>query len=221
MSRLYGQHCGLAHALDLVGERWTLLIVRELLAGPRRYTELAAGLVSVPTNVLAARLREMEANGIVSRRALPAPASSVVVYELTPYGEQLAAAVTELARWGMRTLPPTPDRKPFRAHWLVLALKARFDPVGARGVNESYEFAIPGDGTAGIEVSDGGARSFAGPAQEPAVRVTADADTLAALTAGAITRVEAIERGASIEGDAQALERMGAVLPLPEAAQAR
>src|SRR2546422_10714284 len=83
MAHAYDQHCGLAHALDLVGERWTLLIVRELLAGPRRYTDLAAGLVSVPSNVLATRLREMESRGLVCRRTLPAPAASVVVYELT------------------------------------------------------------------------------------------------------------------------------------------
>src|SRR3979409_2522453 len=104
MARLYDQHCGLAHALDLIGERWTLLIVRELMAGPRRYTDLADGLVTVPTNVLAAPLKERERKGLVRRRRLSAPAASVVVYELTEDGESLSAAVTELARWGMRTL---------------------------------------------------------------------------------------------------------------------
>jgi DNA-binding HxlR family transcriptional regulator len=134
----------LAHALDLVGERWTLLVVRELLAGPRRYTDLADGLVSISTNVFAARLRELEGNGLVRRRRLPAPVASVSVYELTEEGESLADAVTELARWGMRTLPATTQGRPFRAHWLVLALRARFDPAAAVGVNESYEFDVEG-----------------------------------------------------------------------------
>src|ERR1700736_6583253 len=154
VARSYDQHCGLAHALDLIGERWTLLIVRELLAGPRRYTDLADGLVSVPTNVLAARLREMDRKGLVRRHRLPAPATSVVVYELTEEGESLGAAVTELARWGMRTLPATTQGRPFRAHWLVLALGARFDPAAAAGVSECYEFHIEGDGAVCFEIVD-------------------------------------------------------------------
>jgi DNA-binding HxlR family transcriptional regulator len=214
MARRYEQHCGLAHALDEVGDRWTLLILRELLAGPRRYSELAAGLVSVPTNVLATRLRELEAAGILSRRSLPAPAASVVVYELTERGSGLAAALTELARWGMATLPRTTEGRPFRAHWLVLALRARFDANAASGVDESYEFSIPGDGTVRLEVADGVGRSSLGPAVDPAVRISADADTLVALTGGAITGSEAIARGAQIEGDAAAIERMGAILPV-------
>lgn len=214
MARRYEQHCGLAHALDRVGDRWTLLIVRELLAGPRRYTELADGLVSVPTNVLATRLRELETAGIVRRRALPAPAASVVVYELTERGSGLAATATELARWGMETLPRTTEGRPFRANWLVLALRARFDANAAAGVNESYEFSVPGDATVRLEVADGAGRPLLGPAVDPAVRIRADADTLVALTGGAITSGEAIARGAQIDGDAPAIERMRAILPV-------
>src|SRR4051812_22612336 len=128
MARLYDQQCALAHALDSVGERWTLLIVRDLLAGPRRYTDLADGLVNVPSNLLADRLKQMEAGGLVERKRLPAPADSVVVYELTELGQGLGSSLVELARWGMRTLPPTRDDRPFRTHWLVLALQARFAP---------------------------------------------------------------------------------------------
>jgi DNA-binding HxlR family transcriptional regulator len=213
MARSYDQHCGLAHALDRVGERWTLLVVRELLAGPRRYTDLANGLVTVPTNLLAARLREMESHGLVHRHRLPAPAASVVVYELTEEGESLGAAMTELARWGMRTLPQTRQGRPFRAHWLVLALRARFDPVAALGVSESYEFRIEGDDVVCFEVADGDGQARMGPAIDPAVRITADADTLAALTGGAISGPEAVEQGARIEGDPAALERMSSILP--------
>ena len=183
------------------------------MAGPRRYTELAAGLVSAPSNILVRRLREMEANGLVLRRRLPAPATSVVVYELTEEGESLANAVTELARWGMRTMQPTADGRPLRARWLVLALRARFDPAAAAGVSESYELQIDGEEAVTFEVADGQGRARVGPAVSPAARVCADADTLAALTGGAISGPEASVRGARVEGDAAALERMRRIFP--------
>jgi DNA-binding HxlR family transcriptional regulator len=213
VARLYHQYCGLAHALDLVGERWTLLIVRELLAGPRRYTDLRDGLVSIPTNLLAVRLRELEGNGLVGRRRLPVPASAVVVYELTDEGERLGDAITELTRWGMRTLPDSADEQPFRAHWLVLALSASFDPSAAAGVSESYELCIEGEDTVSFEIDDGKGRAHMGPSESPVVRVTADAHTLAGLAAGAVDGREAVQRGARIEGEPAALTRMRKILP--------
>ncbi len=212
MARAYAQHCGLAHALDLVGERWTLLIVRELLAGPRRYTDLKDGLISIPTNVLASRLREMESGGLIQRRRLPPPASSVVVYELTPDGESLTSAVTELARWGMRTLPPIQGR-PLRAHWLVLALQASFDPTAAEGVKETYEFTIESDDVVSFDVTDGEGQARMGAARDAAVRIKADADTLAGLMAGELEGAEALRRGALVDGSASAITRMRQVLP--------
>jgi DNA-binding HxlR family transcriptional regulator len=214
MARVYGQHCGLAHALDVVGERWTLLIVRELMAGPRRYTDLADGLVSIPSNVLAARLRELEAGGLISRRRLPAPAASTV-YELTEQGEELEEAVTALARWGMRTLPPEIEDRAFRAHWLVLALRTRFDADAARGLTESYEFEVTGEETVSFTVTDGQAEARLGPAESPAVRIVADADTLVDLTGGAADPAKALASGATIEGDPAALARMVAIFPAP------
>lgn len=213
VARSYAQHCGLAHALDLVGERWALLIVRELMAGPRRYTDLADGLMTIPSNLLATRLREMEANGVIARRRLAPPAASVVVYELTEDGESLGTAVTELARWGMRTLPASTRGRPLRAHWLVLAMRARFDPRAAVGVSESYELRLDGEEPVSFEVAAGDGRARVGPAVNPAVRIAGDADTLVALTAGVITGLEAVQRGARIEGDAAALERMRRILP--------
>jgi DNA-binding HxlR family transcriptional regulator/putative sterol carrier protein len=213
MARPYDQHCSLAHALDLVGERWTLLIVRELLAGPRRYSDLAAGLVTVPTNMLASRLKQLESSGLIRQRRMSPPAQAVVVYELTELGEDLGASVVELARWGMRTLPATRDGRPFQSHWLVVALRARFEPQAAAGVEESYEFRIDGDDTLHFEVSGGEGAAGVGPASDPAVVVAADTDTFLELSAGAITPVEAIERGARIEGDAAAIERMSSILP--------
>jgi DNA-binding HxlR family transcriptional regulator len=215
VARAYEQHCGLAHALDLVGERWTLLIVRELLVGPRRYTDLADGLVSVPSNLLATRLREMQANGLVERRTLPAPAASVVVYELTPEGARLAAAVTELTRWGARTLAATPAGRPFKAHWLVPALAARFNAPAAVGVNESYELQIDGQEPVGFHVADGAGEAKLGAVEDPAVRLAADLDTFMAFSAGAIDAREAFARGARIEGAPQAIARMSTILPAP------
>ncbi len=97
--RAYGQYCGLARAVELVGERWALLIVRDLLVGPKRFTDLRRGLPRIPTNILSARLKELERSGIVQRRVLPRPAAGVV-YELTAYGGELEEVVLRLGRWG-------------------------------------------------------------------------------------------------------------------------
>lgn len=214
MARSYGQHCALAHALDLVGERWTLLIVRELLASPLRYTDLAAGLGTIPSNLLASRLRELEGAGLVRRRRLAPPAGSVVVYELTPAGERLGPAVTELARWGMRSLSGSDDEQPLRANWLVLALRARFDADAAAGLSESYEFRIVGEDPVCFDVTDGTATARVGAAVDPAVRVTADARTLAALADGAIADHAPADSVLAIDGEQAAVDRMLSVLSI-------
>jgi DNA-binding HxlR family transcriptional regulator len=215
LSRGYNQHCTLAHALDLVGERWTLLIVRELLAGPRRYTDLAHGLVTVPSNILATRLRDLEALGLVAKKRLPAPADSVIVYELTEEGAALEDAVTVLSRWGLRSLPPTTDGRAIRARWLIPVMEARFDPAAAAGVEESYQLQVDGEEPVHFTVEDSRGKGFPGPAPEPAVTVSADAETLVALANGAITIPEATAKGAKIEGAPDAIRRMLAILPPP------
>ncbi|HTR75004.1 MAG TPA: helix-turn-helix domain-containing protein [Solirubrobacterales bacterium] len=215
MGRGYNQHCTLAYALDQIGERWTLLIVRELLAGPRRYTDLAQGLVTVPSNILASRLRDMEALGLVARKRLPAPAENVTVYELTEEGAALSDAVTALSRWGMRSLPPTTDGRAFRAHWLIPVMEARFDPEAAASVSESYQLQIDDEEFVHFTVHDGHGEALPGPAPEPAVAVSADAETLVALANGAITIPEATSRGATIQGAPDAIQRMLEILPPP------
>ncbi len=123
--RSYEQHCGLARALDIVGERWTLLIVRDLLLGPRRYGDLLASLDGITTNLLAKRLREMTKLGLIEKRRLPAPASSEV-YALTEAGRALEPAVMELARWGGRLLehPRQSDKRDIG--WALLSMKRRY-----------------------------------------------------------------------------------------------
>src|SRR3954447_14580040 len=113
MAKRYDQYCAMAHALDLVGDRWALLIVRELMRGPKRYTDLVDRLPGIGTNILAARLRGLERNAVVARRTLPPPAASKV-YKLSEYGRELRPAMRELALWGARSLgPPTDDDELF------------------------------------------------------------------------------------------------------------
>ena len=159
--RAYGQFCGLARALELVGERWALLIVRDLLVGPKRFTDLRRGLPRIPTNVLATRLKELEHAAVVRRRVLPRPAGSVV-YELTEHGAELEPAVFALGRWGIQTLGEPGPGDLLTVDSLIIALRATFDPEQARGLRVSYELrmgeivvhALVDDGT--LEVGRGG-----------------------------------------------------------------
>src|ERR1700754_817696 len=134
MAKRYDQYCPVAHAMSLVGERWSMLVVRELLKGPRRYTDLAAGLPGIGTNILATRLRELEAAGVVVRRKLPAPAASTG-YELTPYGAGLEEGLQAIARWGARSLGPPATTEDFDHEWGLGAFRALLYPERARGLS--------------------------------------------------------------------------------------
>ena len=123
-ARDYGQYCGITQALELVGERWALLIVRDLLVGPRRYGELAAGLPRIPSNILAARLKELQAAGILRR----APRSRVIVYELTPYGRELEPVVLALGAWGFKALGDPRDEQIITPDSMTMSLRTAFQP---------------------------------------------------------------------------------------------
>ena len=154
--RTYDQFCGLAHALDLVGERWTLLIVRDLSLGPQRFTDIQGGLPGIGTGLLTERLRHLEALGVVQRSQLPPPAN-VPVYELTDEGRELATAMAPLAMWGTRRLSELEGEDAnlmFRAEWLLVSLREVFDTGAARGVHDVYEFQID-DQTIHVLVDDG------------------------------------------------------------------
>jgi DNA-binding HxlR family transcriptional regulator len=141
MTREYGQFCGLAKALELVGGRWTLLIVRELMVGPRRYSEIEEGLPGIPTNVLSARLRELEDNGLVER-VLQARPSRAVVYALTPYGLELWDPMSRLGLWGAKTLGKPRPGDSFSSASLELALRATFDADAARNSDMLFEIRL-------------------------------------------------------------------------------
>src|SRR5437870_11553156 len=136
-ARTYGQFCGLARALELVGERWALLIVRDLLVGPHRFTDLRQGLPRIPTNVLSDRLKELEHAGVVRRRALPRPAASVV-YELTAYGSELDEVVLRLGLWGAQSLGEPRPGEIMTADAMVMAFRSSFVPEAAGDLQMSY-----------------------------------------------------------------------------------
>jgi DNA-binding HxlR family transcriptional regulator len=139
--RSYGEHCAIARALDLVGERWTLLIVRELLLGPLRYTDLLEILSGIGTNLLARRLKDLEEIGIVERQVLPRPAASPV-YALTRQGELLEPALVALGSFGGRFLPDRPGPAAFRPRWAVIGLKHTFRPGNAPEEPRTYQLEL-------------------------------------------------------------------------------
>jgi DNA-binding HxlR family transcriptional regulator len=200
MRRGYDQYCPVAHALDLVGDRWALLVVRELVHGPKRYTDLADHLPGIGTNILAARLRDLEACGIVTKRTLPPPAASRV-YELTDYGRELRSVIRELALWGARSLgPPTADDELFPG-WLENALDVVLAPSAPPG---RFEFRV-GDEVAGIV--DGHAQ--AGPVENPDVVVEGDPAGVYYMFVD--RRLDLV----SVTGDRELLEKLIAIAPEP------
>jgi DNA-binding HxlR family transcriptional regulator len=165
MSKRYDEYCPVAHALGLVGERWALLVVLELMRGPKRYTDLAENLRGIGTNILASRLRDLEAGGIVTKRRLPPPAASRV-YELTDYGRELRPVIRELALWGARSLgPPTKEDELFPG-WLANALDTVLAPLAPAG---RFEFRV-GDEVASLV--DG--EALVGPVEDPDVVIEGD-----------------------------------------------
>jgi DNA-binding HxlR family transcriptional regulator/putative sterol carrier protein len=199
--RSYDQFCGLAKALDVLGERWTLLVVRELLLGPQRYSDLLERLEGIGTNLLATRLKNLEAQGLVERRRLPPPAGSTV-YELTERGRALEPAVIELTRWGLDLLAEPGDNDRFRADWLLNGLRAAFRPEMAAGVMRTYRLVVD-DRPFTARIEDGTISVRADDAGDADLEVALDGDTLKEIASGRLAAADAIDRGAVeiVEGD--------------------
>ena len=198
MAKRYEQYCPMAHALDLVGDRWALLVIRELMHGPRRYTDLVDRLPGIGTNILAARLRDLEGHGILARRTLPPPAASKV-YELTDYGRDLRPAMRELALWGARSLGPPTDKDELFDGWLANAMDI---VIASRAPAGRFEFRA-GDEVASLvdgEVVDG-------PIDDPDVQVQGDADGIYSLF------VDRCFDLVTITGDRKLLEQLLDVAP--------
>jgi DNA-binding HxlR family transcriptional regulator len=211
--RTYGQFCGIARGLELVGERWALLIVRELLLRPKRYTDLRQGLPRIPTNVLATRLRELEDAGIIQRRLLPRPSSSVV-YELTPYGRELEDIVLRLGRWGAKKL----DRpEGGEVGWVDPSIRAYhmlFRPHVAGGLVARYEIRM-GEFTAHVCVDNEKLDVGFGP-PDRADLVIDVRSSITPVMAGDVTPEEAIESGrVHLSGDPKLFDRFIEIFRIP------
>ncbi len=195
--RSYDQYCSAARALDLVGDRWTLLIVRELLAGPRRYTDLHADLPGVSTDVLASRLKDMERDGLTTRRRLPPPGAAYV-YELTGRGRELLPVLQALGAWGA---PELGERRPtdaVRAHWFALPLLRALEGEGLVEVRLD-------EGEFHLRVGEGGEEAVygEGPAPvEPDARLVLGVETCTAVAQGELSLVEGVRAGRiEVSGD--------------------
>jgi len=208
MSKRYDQYCPVCHALGLVGERWALLIVRELLRGPKRCTDLVEGMPGIGTNILAARLKELEQGGILRKRKLPPPAASTV-YELTEYGAELEEPLYALARWGARSLPPPGPKDEFYPDWGFNAFPALLDPEAARGLTESYVFRVDDD-VYTIRFEDGSLAVELGAADEAVLDAAMDQKTFFGLASRELLPSAALAAGdVKLEaGDLQTLERV-------------
>jgi DNA-binding HxlR family transcriptional regulator len=211
--RTYGDRCGVARALDMVGERWALLVVRELLLGPKRFTDLRTGLPHVGPDVLAQRLRELEHAGIVRRTTLPPPAGSRV-YELTERGRQLEEVVVALGRFGS-VAPFPPGDAQIGVDAVVIALKSLFDPASADGLSARYELRL-GEQRFALDVADSRLAVERGGAPGADAIIETDPGTLATVLWHGRRLDEARRAGdVAIEGDRRAVTRLLRLFPLP------
>jgi DNA-binding HxlR family transcriptional regulator len=211
--RTYGDRCGVARALDIVGERWALLVVRELLLGPKRFTDLRAGLPHVGPDILAQRLRELEASGVVRRGTLPPPAGSRI-YELTDRGRELEPVVLALGRFGS-VAPLPPGEAPIGVDAVVIALKTLFAPSAADGLAASYELRL-GDQSFHVRVADGRLDVARGSAAAPDATIETDPGTLAAVLWHGRSLDAARRSGdVALAGDERSVTRLLGLFPLP------
>lgn len=202
----YHQYCALARALDVAGDRWTLLIVRELVPGPRRFTDLLDGLPGVSRNLLTDRLRDLEREGIVSRQELPPPAARQV-YNLTDDGRDLAAATGPLIAWGARRMSDREPTDSFHPRWAAVGMSVLADRDAAEGVHETYQFVVD-QWAFHFVIDDGAVHLRDGWADDPAMTWTTDEETWSQIAYGTLTPSAAVDTGAlTVQGDAKAVNR--------------
>jgi DNA-binding HxlR family transcriptional regulator/putative sterol carrier protein len=214
--RTYNQYCATAHTLDLVGERWTLLIVRELLTGPKRFRDLLDSLAGIGTGLLTARLKFLEGEGLVQRVTLPPPAGTPA-YALTEAGAELGPAVLALSRWGMKwALGERREDEHFRPGWAVLGMQAIFDPDAAREAEAVFEFRVGGD-VFHARIDHGRIETLHGAAQRPDAVIETEPDTFLELAAGRLRVTDATRAGSvSLSGDRKALRGLRDMFRWPE-----
>lgn len=215
-TRTYGQLCGLARAMELVGERWSLLVVRDLLLGPKRFTDLMRGLPKMPASILSARLNDMEEAGVVRRRVL-AELDASVVYELTEYGSELDQIVLQLGLWGARALT-LHEGDVFTMDAAVLAMYSTFRPEAALGVHVTYELRYSDEMVIHLIVDDGALKAAEGALPDPDVVLRPHASVLLGLLNGEVSAAEAIAAGQlTVEGPAEYGELFTQMFHIPSA----
>lgn len=205
VKRSYGQYCGFARALELVGERWALLIIRDLLIGPKRFTEIQRGLPGIPTNILTARLNELEESGLVQRRAQARPAKGVA-YELTEAGAALEDAVLALGRWGAQHLGEPRTDEAITEDSIAMALRTTFRSEAAGKAKLTYLLRL-GEIEVHADIRDGAIVVGRGPVAKPDL-VIETGPALRALMAGEISTGEALKKQlVRVTGDPKLLDR--------------
>jgi DNA-binding HxlR family transcriptional regulator len=192
--RSYGQYCTVARALDVVGERWTLLLVRELSTGPKRFKDLLEGLPGIGTNLLTTRLKRLEGEGIVRRATLPPPAGSNV-YELTELGRSLEPVIVALSRWGAKLLDTPREEEDLKAGWAAVAVRSATGRGAAGGRPSTYEFRIDGEAFH-VRIGDGREEARQGSAPNPDLVILGDAESFLAVASGRLSPEEAVQSGA-------------------------
>jgi DNA-binding HxlR family transcriptional regulator len=214
VKRSYEDACAAAHALDLVGERWAFLVVRELLLGPKRFTDLRSGLPGISPNVLSQRLHELEQVGVVRRRTLDFPVA-IWVYELTDWGHELEPVILRLGQWGARS--PYPYREaPLSDDSLLLSLRAMFDAGAAAGFTGTFELRL-GRCPYQVVVTDGQIEVARGGPERPDAILQSDTATLSALIYDDRDLDEALKSGDLVlKGDRAAVERFFTLFHLPD-----
>ncbi|HEX2833870.1 MAG TPA: winged helix-turn-helix transcriptional regulator [Thermoanaerobaculia bacterium] len=214
MQKTYDQYCAVAKALDLVGERWTLLLVRELTSGAKRYSDLLGGTPGIATDVLAARLRKLEESGVIARRTLPPPAASVV-YELTESGRALTPVLRELAKWGLQFLGKRKGEA-FHIDWLAHWLHVMFRSDRAQNTTLVLQFESGGEAMH-ARIENGAMETHAGPADVADVIIAGDMSTLAQAAHDRAASDEALARGRMrVTGKKQDVKKVLEVLGLKE-----
>lgn len=212
--RSYAQLCGIATALDVIGDRWTLLVLRDLLLGPLRFGDLVEGLPGIGTNTLAARLKHLEASGVVRRQLLPLP-DRRTVYELTPYGHELEPILLALGRWGTKSMGRLPDDVVSRSRWLVAGMLAFHDQSQPVARSTTWELRLT-DGSFTVRAQDTSLAVAAGPPDDPDLVITVGNDDLHRLLTRQLTPAAAIATGAvALDGDAAALPRLVELFAFP------
>ncbi|BBX86853.1 winged helix-turn-helix transcriptional regulator [Mycolicibacterium aubagnense] len=211
--RSYDEYCGLAVALDLLGERWTMLIVRELLMGPKRFTDLLTGLPGIGTGLLTQRLRELEEAAVIEKAVLPPPAASTV-YQLAADGQALRPVLLGLTRWGLRRLGTPAEGQAVNTNLLAFAMAARFNPQSSPAADGDYELRVDGNAFH-VAITNGDINIQAGTAHQPRATISTDIATLVGINNGSSTLVEALTRQSLVvDGDPEVIANLATAFEL-------